>query len=138
MRIAQGVDIVYIEKFRRVYDRHPAFREDVFSDKEREYCHSLPDPYPYLAGRFAAKEACLKALGVGLGGDVSGGLLSEIEILQAHGGRIEMRLTGWTERLSRRLHPGRLNLSISLSGEYAISTVMIECDGYNQLNHASI
>lgn len=127
MRIAQGIDIVHIEKFRRVYERHPTFRQDVFSLRERESCHSLVDTYPQLAGRFAAKEACLKALGIGLGGDVSVGLLSEIEVLQSPDRRLEMHLSGWVERLSRRLHPRRVNLSISCSGEYAISTVIIEC-----------
>ncbi len=124
MRIYQGLDIVDVEKFRDVYERHPGFGDDVFTEREREYCFSKRDPYPHLAGRFAAKEACLKALGVGLG-SAGTGRLGSIEVLSEGSGRPVIRLSGWVERLCRRLGRGGISVSISHSGGYSVSSVII-------------
>lgn len=58
-----GVDIEEMERFRklhRVDDRR--FLERVFTERELDYCFSRKDPAPYLAARFCAKEAVVKAL----------------------------------------------------------------------------
>lgn len=60
-----GIDIVEIERFRNICERTPSFTKKMFSESERKYCDSKPDPYPHYAARFAAKEAVLKALGTG-------------------------------------------------------------------------
>ena len=65
----------------------PEFASEIFTDREREYCFSRPDPYIHLAGRFAAKEACLKALGTGLSGSGIDGALREIEVVPEKSGR---------------------------------------------------
>lgn len=62
-----GFDLVDLERFRLVLGRRPALAERLFTEAERSYADSLRDPVPALAGRFAAKEATMKALGVGLG-----------------------------------------------------------------------
>lgn len=66
--VSIGVDVVDIERMRRVVGRQPRFAERVFTDSERTYCEAGFDPAERFAARFAAKEAGLKALGVGLGG----------------------------------------------------------------------
>ena len=124
MKICQGIDIVDVEKFKDIYERHPAFRKDVFTHQELRYCLSRHNPYPHLAGRFAAKEACLKALGIGLGPAGLEGL-GCIEILPAGSGRPMIRLTGWVESLYRRLVPSDISVSISHSGNYSVSSVII-------------
>ena len=61
-----GVDLIEIERVRRALDRYPRFRERCFTDAERAYCDSRPNPAQSYAGRFAGKEAVGKALGFGV------------------------------------------------------------------------
>ena len=68
IRILQGIDIVQVSKMKRILLTRPELAAEIFTESERKYCFSRPDPYVHLAGRFAAKEACLKALGTGLSG----------------------------------------------------------------------
>lgn len=62
-----GIDVVDIERFRRSLERTPSLRTRVFTAVELDDAASRPDPVPSLAARFAAREAAMKALGVGLG-----------------------------------------------------------------------
>jgi holo-[acyl-carrier protein] synthase len=61
-----GVDLVCVARFRRVMERRPTLAARLFSEEERAYAARFPDPAPRLAARLAAKEAAVKALGVGL------------------------------------------------------------------------
>ena len=65
--IGIGVDVVDIERFRRSLERTPTMRERIFTSVELEYVAPQADPVPSLAARFAAREAVMKALGLGLG-----------------------------------------------------------------------
>ena len=65
--IGVGVDLVEIPRFREVIGRTPTMVDRLFTDAERAYAERQQDPAPRLAVRFAAKEAVMKALGVGLG-----------------------------------------------------------------------
>src|SRR6187549_3192315 len=65
--IGIGVDVVEIERFRRSLARTPSMRERLFTAVELDYVAPKSDPIPSLAARFAAREAVMKALGVGLG-----------------------------------------------------------------------
>jgi holo-[acyl-carrier protein] synthase len=65
--IGIGVDLVEVDRMRTVLDRTPAMIERLFTPGERAYAESASDPSERFAARFAAKEAVLKALGVGLG-----------------------------------------------------------------------
>ena len=58
-----GVDICEIARIERALERHPTLRERVFSPEEIEYCDSRARPAESYAGRFAAREAVIKALG---------------------------------------------------------------------------
>ena len=65
--IGIGVDLVDIERFRRSLERTPSMRTRLFTEVELAYVAPQADPVPSLAARFAAREAVMKALGVGLG-----------------------------------------------------------------------
>ena len=65
--IGIGIDLVVIERFRRSLERTPTMRTRLFTDVELAYVAPQADPVPSLAARFAAREAVMKALGVGLG-----------------------------------------------------------------------
>jgi holo-[acyl-carrier protein] synthase len=58
-----GVDICEIERMERALRRHPTMRERVFTPEERAYCDAKARPAESYAGRFAAREAVIKALG---------------------------------------------------------------------------
>lgn len=61
-----GADLVDIKRIRALCKRwNGAFLKKVFTEEELHYCNGKSDPYPSLAGRFAAKEAIMKALGFG-------------------------------------------------------------------------
>jgi holo-[acyl-carrier-protein] synthase len=62
-----GVDAVDLDRFRRVLARRPRLAQRLFTSEELAYARRCGDPVPRLATRFAAKEATMKALGVGLG-----------------------------------------------------------------------
>ena len=61
-----GVDLIEIERVRRTLARYEDFRERCFTEAERAYCDSRPNPAESYAGRFAGKEAVGKALGFGV------------------------------------------------------------------------
>ena len=64
--VGVGIDAVDLDRFRTVLARRPRLTGRLFTDGERAYAALAPDPLPRLATRFAAKEAVMKALGVGL------------------------------------------------------------------------
>ena len=66
--IGIGVDLIDVDRFRRSLERTPSLRERLFRPAERAYADAHADPASRYAVRFAAKEAALKALGLGLGG----------------------------------------------------------------------
>ena len=61
-----GVDVVDVERLARALARTPGFARRVFAADELDACAGRPDRPAALAGRFAAKEAVLKALGLGI------------------------------------------------------------------------
>ena len=60
-----GVDVVDIERLRSTLERSPGIVERIFTESERRYCRSSPDPALTFAGTLAAKEAVIKALDLG-------------------------------------------------------------------------
>src|SRR5581483_3137745 len=62
-----GVDLIEIDRVRQALERHgDGFRDRCFTSEERAYCDAKPNPAQHYAGRFAAKEAVGKALGIGV------------------------------------------------------------------------
>lgn len=85
-----GIDLVDIDRFRTVLARTPGMTERLFTDGETAYADLAEDPTARLAVRFAAKEATLKSLGLGLGGM----RMSEIEVVRHDDGHPELVLHG--------------------------------------------
>jgi holo-[acyl-carrier protein] synthase len=122
--LRHGIDLVDLAEFRRVFDRHAAFEERVFSDGERDYCRTRPDPTTHFAARFAAKEATLKALGMGMGAVGIDARLKDIEV-KREGGSPEIVLHGRMARAADRHSVGTTVLSLSHSGGAAIASVIM-------------
>ena len=88
--IGIGIDAVEVDRFRAVLARQPALAERVFTAGERSHVAQSADPVPRLAARFAAKEAVMKALGVGLGAFG----FHDVEVVSAASGAPSLVLTG--------------------------------------------
>ncbi len=125
IQIHQGLDIVDIGKFREVAKRCEGLIADIFSPGEIEYCTSQKDPFVHFAGRFAAKEACLKALGLGIAARGVSHSLRDIEITRHRSGRPGLLLKGWTATVSRRKKIFQYTVSISHSAAAAVASVML-------------
>ncbi|MCU1346952.1 MAG: acpS [Acidimicrobiia bacterium] len=91
-----GVDAVEIDRFRATLARTPSMVERLFSDGERADAARRPDPTERLAVRFAAKEAVMKALGVGLGAID----FRDVEVSRADSGEPSLVITGRAAELA--------------------------------------
>lgn len=115
-----GTDIIEIQRIKVAVERHGMrFLERLFTDKEQTYCHRYKDPMPHYAGRFAAKEAILKAFGTGMHPEVT---WKEIEIINDKQGKPEVHLSS---RLKQTLGIAHVFLSISHCDAYATATAIV-------------
>jgi holo-[acyl-carrier protein] synthase len=95
--IGIGVDLVEVDRFRRSVERTPGIIDRCFTDAEQAYARQRRDPTERYAVRFAAKEAVMKALGVGIG-EVR---MRDIEVERAASGRPSVVLHGLAADLAR-------------------------------------
>ncbi|MGH9362567.1 MAG: holo-ACP synthase [Thermoanaerobaculia bacterium] len=123
MRIlGTGIDIVEIDRIRELHRRYPArFVERVYTPEERGRLQSLADPAPYLAGRWAVKEAVLKVLGTGLSGGIT---WKDINVLREPSGAPSVRLQGEALRRARALGIGGILVSITHGKELAVAQAL--------------
>lgn len=105
--------------------KNSAFLDEAFTEQERAYCLSHKNHVQHLAGRLAAKEACMKALGTGLTPGSGPGALQDIEIVNHPSGRPELALKGWIARLCKKKQLTQRTVSIAHSGDYAVATVIL-------------
>jgi holo-[acyl-carrier protein] synthase len=123
--IGLGFDATDIPRVRDVLERYgQRFLERVFTDAEIEYCTRRRDPAPHLAGRFAAKEAAMKALGTG---HSRGVLWKDIEVFRA-GGPPQLRLTGGARRRFESMRARRSLLTITHAETLAMAQVLLLSD----------
>jgi holo-[acyl-carrier protein] synthase len=88
-----GVDICEIARIERALDRHPTLRARVFTPEEIAYCDSRARPAESYAGRFAAREAVIKAMG-----GYRGRGWRDISVTRAPTGAPAIRLEGNAKR----------------------------------------
>jgi len=120
--IGIGVDAVEIERFRRSLERTPSMRTRLFTPSELAYVAPKSDPVPSLAARFAAREAVMKALGVGLGAFG----FQEMWVERAESGAPTLAFTGAAAELAASRGVTRWHLSITHSDLIAIAYVVAE------------
>jgi len=116
-----GIDAVEIDRFRVLLARRPGMAGRLFTDAERAYGERSFDPAPRLAARWAAKEAVMKALGVGLGAFA----FRDVEVVSAPSGAPSLRLRGAAEALAdvQGVSGWRLSLThtATLAGAVAVA-----------------
>ncbi|MGH8986114.1 MAG: holo-ACP synthase [Acidimicrobiia bacterium] len=115
-----GTDLVEIDRFRLAMKRRAKLGERLFSDDERAYAERHRDPAPRLAARFAAKEAVMKALGVGLGAFK----LRDVEVARRKSGAPELVLRGKATALAERRGVTGWQLSLTHTDSMAMAVAI--------------
>jgi len=127
MIISVGVDLAEVERIRKALEDPrigKRVRDRVFTPKEIQYCEKKRrGRYESYAGRFAAKEAVMKALGRGWGAKVA---WLDIEVARARSGKPEIVLHDKTARLAEELGIRRWALSITHTAEHGLAYVVAE------------
>lgn len=116
-----GTDLVEIERIAKSLER-PRFIEEVFGSHERAYCAQRARPSQHYAARFAAKEAFLKALGIGL---FSGVALADIEVLNDEGGQPRFELGPTAQRALSEAGAVEAFVTLSHVKSIASATVVV-------------
>ena len=119
-----GVDAVDLPRFRALLARRPRLTSRLFTDDERAYASRAADPTARLATRFAAKEATMKALGVGLGAFS----FVDVEVVRSGLGPPHLALSGAAEDLARAAGVDRWHLSLTHTDSVAMASVLAEGD----------
>ena len=110
-----GIDIVRVERIRAALDKFgERFSRRVLTDHERKYVRGRPETF---AGRWAAKEAVSKVLGLG----VRGIGWRDIEVQRLPTGQPAVRLHGRAAQRAEQLGMGRIALSITHESDYAVA-----------------
>jgi holo-[acyl-carrier protein] synthase len=120
--VGLGIDATDIPRVRETYQRYgDRFLKRVFTDAEIAYCLKRRDPAPHLAGRFAAKEAGMKAIGTG---HSLGVLWRDLEVVRG-GGPPQLRFHGAAARHAEALGMRRALLTITHSETLALAQVLL-------------
>ena len=117
--VGLGVDICEIERMERALARHPTMRERVFTAEEQSYCDSRARPAESYAGRFAAREAVIKALGGYLGKR-----WQDISITRAPNGAPAIRLRGNAQLRAGELGVERILVTFTHERTHAVAFVV--------------
>jgi len=124
--IGIGIDIVEVPRVQRRLGELEGLVEQLFTTKERKFCDAQRWPGSHYAACFAAKEAFMKAIGIGL---QDGSLFSEIEIINRVTGQPQLVLHG--NLRSRFELDGAMSchLSLTRTKELACAVVTLEQKG---------
>jgi holo-[acyl-carrier protein] synthase len=115
-----GLDVIEIGRISGALERYAAFRERCFTEAERAYCESRPNPPQHYAARFAGKEAVGKALGFGVARAFA---WKDVEI--AGRPKPDVRLSGQVAAWAARVGAGAIDLSMTHSKELAAAVCVV-------------
>lgn len=124
MVLAIGIDVVEIERIERAVEKlGERFLDRVFTLAERAYCDARGARFVHYAGRFAAKEAAMKALGTGWAEGVA---WRQVEILSSPGGPPQLSLHEVARARFDALGATRSLVTISHTHAVAVAQVLFE------------
>ena len=119
-----GIDTVETSRIDRAVKRWGnRFLKRVFSESEIAYCNKKNSEASHLAARFAAKEACLKSLGLGLDGGIA---LNKIIIANNQSGKPELTIDKDLSAILKKSDSFVFHLSMTHTKEYASAIVILE------------
>lgn len=124
MIVGLGLDIAEIDRIEAAITRHGApILERLYTPAEVAYCESHRNKFERYAGRFAAKEAAMKALGTGWRRGVR---WRDIEIVREPSGKPSLALKGAAKRIADGLGVKNISVTITHSGNLALAEVIFE------------
>lgn len=132
MILGIGTDLANIDRVARVLDRFgDRFRRRVFTETEQRRAERRPDAAATYAKRWAAKEACSKALGTGLRMGIA---WRDMHVTNLHTGQPVMHVTGWAARRLERMtpdgHEATIHVTLTDDHPWAHAVVVIEARPY--------
>jgi holo-[acyl-carrier protein] synthase len=120
--IGHGIDLVVISELERwIHDPRDPFIPRCFIDEELREIGDGPNRVEHLAGRFAAKEAVLKALGTGFGAGIA---FSDVVIHRSPGAPPQVRLIGGAAKVAADREIVGWHLSIAYAGGLAVASAI--------------
>ena len=124
MIVGLGVDIAEVERVQGAIERQgERFLKRVYTEKERAYCEQFKNKYERYAGRFAVKEAAMKALGTGWSRGVR---WVDIEVVRERGGRPRLELHGEAKKIAGKLGVKHMAVTITHTASQALAQVIFE------------
>jgi holo-[acyl-carrier protein] synthase len=124
MILGAGIDLIEVDRIRNAMTRHgERFARRFLLPDELAYCQSHRDPAPFVAARFAAKEAASKAFGTGIGAAL--GWL-DLEVRRRESGQPYFVLHGRGARLFAERNATALHLSLSHTAQHASAVAILE------------
>ena len=124
MILGVGIDIIEVERIRSSYERFgERFLNRILRSDEIAYCLTHAQPAPFLAARFAAKEAVSKAFGTGIGSQLG---WRDIEVRRKESGEPYVVLHGLGQELIARRAGRIVHLSLSHTAAHAAAVAILE------------
>jgi holo-[acyl-carrier protein] synthase len=123
MVIGLGSDIVSVGRVQKVFARRPAFAARILTDSEHRIFKERNNSAEFLSGRFAAKEALLKAFGTGLRNGLA---FRDIDITADPLGAPAVSLHGTAVKLFADIGGKKIFITISHEKDYAVAFALIE------------
>ncbi len=131
MILGIGADLVDLDRFRAVLERRPGMIARLFTEAEREYSERRNDSVERYAVRFAAKEAVLKSLGVGMGAAD----WHDIEVARDDSGRPSLIIRGRAAQLASSKGIARWELTLTHSDSVA-QAIVVAHRGHSEVSGA--
>ena len=116
-----GVDIIEIARVERALKRTPRMAQRLFTDEERAYCERTARPAQHYAGRFAAREAVLKALGTGFSQGIG---LKDVSVTRDESGRPQVLLAGRAAEVAAEQGVLEIALALSFTRDMAVANAV--------------
>jgi holo-[acyl-carrier protein] synthase len=124
MIVGLGMDIAEVDRIAAAIERHGrTFLTRVFTPAEIAYCEKHRNRTERFAGRFAAKEAAMKALGTGWRHGVR---WVDIEVIREPSGKPTLKLSGASRAIADRLGVKNIAITITHTGNTALAQVIFE------------
>jgi holo-[acyl-carrier protein] synthase len=124
MIVGMGIDIAEVKRITQVIEsQKERFLRRVYTRDEVLYCEQFKNRFERYAGRFAVKEAAMKALGTGWSRGVR---WVDLEVVRQRGGRPTLSLKGEAKKIADALGVRNIAISITHTSEQAIAQVIFE------------
>jgi holo-[acyl-carrier protein] synthase len=122
--VGMGVDIAEVARIQAAIEkRGQAFLKRIYTQREIAYCEHFRNKFERYAGRFAVKEAAMKALGTGWQHGVR---WVDLEVVREKSGRPTLAINGQAGKIAARLGVKHIAVSITHTADQALAQVIFE------------